>query len=221
MDIEGTTTSISFVHDILFPYSALRIVSYMTAHAGEEEIQNILRDTKKTILEENNNQLDDNQAIEQLINWIKSDRKHPALKKLQGLIWSEGYLSGEIKGHVYQDVPLALEKWKAADLLMGIYSSGSINAQVDLFRNSIYGDLHSLISNNFDTSSGPKRDISSYLKISKDLNITPSDILFLSDIAEELDAAKLAGFKTTQIVRLDDVPYSGHDQVKTFSDISF
>lgn len=219
MDIEGTTTSISFVHDILFPYSEQRLSQFVKTNETQEAIKNILAETQKTVLEENKIQINEEQSVNKLIVWIKSDRKHPALKKLQGLIWSEGYRSGALKGHVYQDVPEALLKWTQANIQLGIYSSGSIEAQKDLFGFSIFGDLNTFISNNFDTSTGPKRDRDSYNKISQELNIAPEDILFLSDISEELDAAKNAGFKTTQLVRLEDVPYSGHDQVKTFKDI--
>jgi enolase-phosphatase E1 len=221
MDIEGTTSSISFVHDILFPYSKDRIATYIKSHRNEETIKDILTETKKTVFDENNTVIDDEQSIEQLIEWIKIDRKHPALKKLQGLIWSEGYHSGELKGHVYQDVPAALEKWKNSKIALGIYSSGSVKAQKDLFGYSIYGDLNNFISNNFDTCIGHKREESSYIKISKELNLDPKEILFLSDISEELDAAKKAGLKTIQLVRLEDVPYTGHDQVKTFEDVRF
>ena len=219
MDIEGTTTSISFVHDILFPYSEQRLSQFVKTNETQEAIRNILAETQKTVLEENKIQINEVQSVDKLIEWIKYDRKHPALKKLQGLIWSEGYRSGALKGHVYQDVPQALLKWTQANIQLGIYSSGSIEAQKDLFGFSIFGDLNTFISNNFDTSTGPKRDRDSYNKISQELNIAPEDILFLSDISEELDAAKNAGFKTTQLVRLEDVPYSGHDQVKTFKDI--
>lgn len=221
MDVEGTTTSISFVHDILFPYSKDRIASFIDSHKNEETLKVILAETKKTVAEENLIQLDDEQSIAQLIEWIKIDRKHPALKKLQGLIWSEGYHLGELKGHVYQDVPAALEQWKNAGLTLGIYSSGSIEAQRVLFGYSIYGDLNHFISNNFDTTIGHKRDENSYRNISLELKLDPDQILFLSDISEELDAAKKAGFKTIQLVRLEDVPYTGHDQVKTFQDIRF
>jgi enolase-phosphatase E1 len=219
MDVEGTTTSISFVHDILFPYSERRISSYVAAHKSEENVKIILAETKKTIAEEKQIQINDEQSIEQLIEWIKIDRKHPALKKLQGLIWSKGYRSGELKGHIYEDVPEMLEKWKKAGLVMGIYSSGSVEAQRDLFGYSIYGDLNLFISKNFDITIGHKRDQDSYRNISQKLSLDPKEILFLSDISEELDAAKKIGFQTIQLVRLGNIPSTGHDQVKTFKEI--
>ena len=219
MDVEGTTTSISFVHDVLFPYAKDRIEAFVGQQLEEEIIQDILAQTKKTILEETQSTIDNVEAITQLIEWIKIDRKHPALKKLQGMIWKVGYQSGELKGHVYPDVPVALEAWKKAGISLGIYSSGSIEAQRVLFRYSVNGDLNHYFSNNFDTSIGQKRDVKSYLSISSELNINPNEILFLSDIVEELDAAKMAGFQTIQLVRLEDMPPRGHQQVRNFLEI--
>lgn len=219
MDVEGTTTSISFVHDVLFPYSMERVDSFITSQLDDENIQSILAETKKTVLLEENISIDNDEAIAHLINWIKIDRKHPALKKVQGMIWKLGYQSGELKGHIYPDVPAALEAWKKAGLNLGIYSSGSIQAQRDLFGFSVFGDLNHFFSNNFDTTAGLKRDVKSYFNISSDLGIDPKEILFLSDIAEELDAAKLAGFHTIQLVRLEDVPFKDHKQVRSFEEI--
>lgn len=220
MDVEGTTTSISFVHDVLFPYSKERIESFISAQSEDPKIQQILADTKKTIVaEENQKTISETEAAAKLIEWVNTDRKHPALKDLQGLIWKVGYQSGELKGHVYPDVAPALEAWKKNGLLLGIYSSGSVEAQISLFGHSVSGDLNHYFSNNFDTSIGQKRDVKSYFNISSELNIDPKEILFLSDIAEELDAAKMAGFQTIQLVRMGDVPFHNHKQVRSFSDI--
>ena len=221
MDIEGTTTSISFVHDVLFPYSKSRMASFINTHRGKDSINEILTETKKTVAIENQLQIDDDQAIAQLMSWIDSDRKHPALKNIQGMIWSEGYQSGELKGHVYPEVPNALLDWKNAGIKLGIYSSGSIAAQKVLFGYSIVGDLNGFFLNNFDTTVGHKREENSYIKIAEEINLPPKEILFLSDISEELDAAKKVGFLTIQLVRLEAVPYSGHPQVKTFQEIEF
>lgn len=219
MDIEGTTTSISFVHDVLFPYSSERIEGFISSQLNEESIQDILAQTKQTVLLESQKKITDEEAILQLINWIKVDRKHPALKKIQGMIWNVGYQSGELKGHVYSDVPEALEKWKNEGMTLGIYSSGSVIAQKVLFKYSLYGDLSIYFSHHFDTSIGQKRDVKSYMNISSELTINPEDILFLSDISEELDAAKMAGFQTIQLVREDDVAFKGHKQVRNFLEI--
>ncbi len=220
MDIEGTTTSISFVHDILFPYSKERIPAFINSHQNDPEILTIFEEVKLTVNNEQNHLPNNQQIINQLIEWINVDRKHPALKKLQGLIWNEGYTSGEIKGHVYQEVPAVLEKWKNKNITLGIYSSGSIKAQKDLFGFSLFGNLNKFISNNFDTTIGHKREIASYQKISQQLSIPSKDILFLSDISEELDAAKTAGFQTVQLVRIGTVPNTGHAQVKSFDEIT-
>lgn len=219
MDIEGTTTSISFVHDVLFPFSSKRIPSFIEENSDNNTVKSLLEETKQTILAEEKTVASEQEIIEKLLFWIKTDRKHPALKALQGMIWDEGYKSGELKGHIYPDVPKAFEIWKQQGITLGIYSSGSIEAQKALYKNSIFGDLHTFISNNFDTSSGHKREEKSYSNICQSLNIAPSEILFLSDINEELDAAKKTGLNTIQLVRLTDVPSSGHPQVKNFLEI--
>lgn len=221
MDVEGTTTSISFVHDVLFPYSAERLKSYVEKHQSDPNIQEVLLKTQSTVREEEDLNLNREALVEKLLEWIRIDRKHSALKKLQGLIWHEGYASGEIKGHVYEEVPAALKSWKAAGLELGIYSSGSVEAQRSLFGHSLFGDLNSLFSHNFDTAVGGKREVQSYKNILETLKHLPQDVLFLSDITEELDAAKAAGMQTIQLVRGEAVPDSNHKQVKNFSEISF
>ena len=221
MDVEGTTTSISFVHDTLFPFAKTHLQSFIIKNLQSEDTKIILADTKKTILEEQRRIIDSDEAIEQLSKWIDQDRKHPALKKIQGMIWKTGYETGEIKGHVYSDVPESLKRWKNAQLTLGIYSSGSIEAQIDLFKNSSFGNLALYFSNHFDTSIGHKREVQSYITIAKKLNLPSSEILFLSDTKEELDAAKSTGFQTIQLVRLEKLPYAGHNQVQNFSEIPF
>ncbi len=219
MDVEGTTTSISFVHDVLFPYSMERIKNYINQNFTTQSVQEVLLETLETVQEEEGKILNHQGLIDKLTEWIKIDRKHPALKKLQGLIWKEGYESGDLKGHVYEDVPAALKRWKETGLNLGIYSSGSVQAQRDLFGHSLFGDLNSYFSNNFDTSVGHKRDAKSYQNILAILKLNASDVLFLSDIAEELDAAKSVGIKTIQLVRLGDLPESSHKQVRSFAEI--
>ena len=221
MDIEGTTTSISFVHDTLFPFAKTHLRSFIIKNMQSEDVKIILADTKKTILEEQKRIIDSNEAIEHLSKWIDQDRKHPALKKIQGMIWKTGYETGEIKGHVYSDVPESLKRWKNARLTLGIYSSGSIEAQIDLFKNSSFGNLAHYFSNHFDTSIGHKREVQSYLNIAKKLGLPPSEILFLSDIKDELDAAKSTGFQTIQLLRLEKLPNAGHNQVQNFFEIPF
>ena len=218
-DIEGTTTSISFVHETLFPYAAQKLKTFVLKSLDNKNVQEVLFQTKKTASEENGKNLNDEEACDLLLHWIKKDRKHAALKNLQGFIWEEGYVSGEIKGHVYNDVPQALSDWKKAGLTLGVYSSGSVQAQKLLLEYSSEGNLRPFFSHHFDTAVGHKREVASYQNIARELGIIPSEILFLSDIKEELDAARSAGMKTTQLVRLDDVIKGDHPIVHDFSEI--
>lgn len=215
-DIEGTTTSISFVHEVLFPYASLKLRAYVHKSLENPVIKEILNETIKTAREESNKNLTEDEACDLLLDWIKTDRKHPALKNLQGLIWEEGYLAGELKGHVYNDVATALVDWKHKGLTLGVYSSGSVKAQKLIFEFSTAGNLRPFFSNYFDTTIGHKRETSSYSNIAIELNLKPSEILFLSDIKEELDAAKEAGMLTTQLVRLDNVILGNHLIAKDF-----
>lgn len=218
-DVEGTTTSISFVHETLFPYAYENLKRFVAANINKSDVQDVLKQTKKTALEEDKKEFNDDEACDLLLHWIKTDRKHAALKNLQGLIWEEGYASGEIKGHVYKDVPEALKTWKDAGLTLGVYSSGSVKAQHLIFEFSTEGNLRPYFSNHFDTAVGHKRETASYLNIANLLTLDPSEILFLSDIKEELDAARTAGMKTIQLVRQNDVVIGDHKTVTSFSEI--
>ena len=222
-DIEGTTTSINFVHDELFPYSEKRMKDFVVSNLLNTDVQSCLNLVKKTIIEEEsmnqNQEINLDQIILQLKKWIKQDRKHPALKTLQGMIWKVGYELGEIKGHLYEDVLPALIKWKESSIQLAVYSSGSVQAQHLIFKHSIKGDLKSYFTHFFDTAVGNKREITSYQNIAKALQTLPSDILFLSDIKEELDAAHAVGFQTIQLVRNDKVVIGNHKTVKNFSEI--
>ena len=218
-DVEGTTTSISFVHKTLFPYAFERLKSFVENHNKEAAVQEIIRQTKETAKEEGLDNITDEQATDLLLEWIKSDRKHPALKNLQGLIWEEGYAAGEIKGHVYKDVPLALKTWHETGLTLGVYSSGSVKAQHLIFEFSTEGNLRPFFSNHFDTVVGHKRESKSYVNIANELQLSPQDILFLSDIKEELDAARSIGMKTIQLVRQPDVLVGDHETASDFSEI--
>ena len=219
MDVEGTTTSVSFVHEVLFPYSSKNLRDYINSHFNEPAVQEALVETFDTVFNEKKIALNHNGLIDKLLFWIKEDRKHGALKKLQGLIWHEGYKSGDIKGHAYEDVPGALKSWKENGLEIGIYSSGSVEAQKALFGFSIYGDLNIYISNNFDTSIGPKKEATSYQNILSKIKIEAKEVLFLSDNTEELDAAKKEGINTLQVVRLSEMPFVGHNQIRSFKEI--
>ena len=216
-DIEGTTSSLSFVKEILFPYARANLADYVRLHAEEPPIKLLLEATCKEL----GVALDTEQAITQLIQWLDEDKKATPLKSLQGLIWEAGYKKGDFKGHVYQDAVDKLKNWKAKGLDLYIYSSGSVYAQKLLFEHTEYGDLTPLFSGYFDTLIGGKKERDSYLTIANQIGIPADQLLFLSDIKEELDAAKTAGFKTIGLTR-DGLPDSigGHLQVSSFDFIN-
>ncbi len=200
-DIEGTTTSVSFVYDVLFPYfrSHIEDLKGMTAN---EEVQKAFKKTVELAASLEGIQLTTvDQVIETLLRWSIEDRKITPLKTVQGILWKVGYEKGEIKGHVYEEVAAQLNAWTAKGLSLGVYSSGSVAAQKLLFGYSEAGDLTPLFSAYFDTHIGMKREQESYERIAKELALNPQQILFLSDIKEELEAATAAGFQTIQLVR--------------------
>lgn len=200
-DIEGTTSSIRFVHDVLFPYARRRLPAFVVTHADAPDVQHWMHEAAKEAEFVSAKQ---QEVIDLLIRWIDEDRKSPALKALQGMMWAEGYAAGDFRGHVYVDVPESLRAWKARRIPVYIYSSGSIEAQRQLFAHSEGGDLSDLLSGHFDTGTGPKRSADSYRAIAETIGLSPSQILFLSDIVEELDAAKLAGMATIMLARAPD-----------------
>lgn len=200
-DIEGTTTSVSFVYDVLFPYFRKHI-GELRELTQQEEVQKAFKQTVELAASLENKKLGSvDDIINTLYRWSEEDRKITPLKTVQGILWKKGYESGEIKGHVYEDVLPALIKWQQYGLKMGVFSSGSIAAQKLIFGYSESGDLTSYFSNYFDTTTGGKREVETYPKIAAELTLPAPQILFLSDIFEELEAADLAGMKTVQLVR--------------------
>lgn len=197
-DIEGTTSSISFVKDVLFPYAREHLPAYVAAHRGDPEVRRWLDATAGDA----GIARDDEAAIvATLQRWIDEDRKATPLKALQGIIWADGYANGAYRAHVYPEVPARLAAWHARGLPLYVYSSGSVAAQKLFFGYSEAGDLTPLFRGYYDTEIGGKRDAASYARIAADIGIAPADILFLSDIVEELDAARAAGLATTWLCR--------------------
>lgn len=215
-DIEGTTSSLSFVKDVLFPYARAKLPEFVRQHQDEPHIKQLLADTRK----EAGIELDTESSITQLIDWIDQDKKITPLKALQGLIWEAGYKQGDFKGHLYQDAIDNLKIWKNTDISLYVYSSGSILAQKLLFGHTDSGDLRPLFSGYFDTTIGGKKEANSYRKIAEEIGYPAHNILFLSDIIDELDAAKTAGFQTICLTR-DHEPdvHAEHSQVGSFDDI--
>jgi enolase-phosphatase E1 len=214
-DIEGTTTDINFVHKVLFPYSKEHIVDFVRQHQNEEPVAFALNDVRSTVLKEEGKVCEIEGCIETLLKWIKEDRKHGALKEIQGHIWDIGYSKGDFKGHVYPDVKPFFMKILDSGAQVGIYSSGSVHAQKLIFGYSVDGDLTPMISHYFDTKIGGKRERTSYSNIANAVHLKPEEIHFFSDIPEELVAARDAGFKVTQVLREGTKP-SEFEGIKEF-----
>lgn len=216
-DIEGTTSSVAFVLEVLFPYARNHMQAFVSAHANEPAVAHELNAVRQEIGDSGASL---QVVIDTLIRWIDEDRKITPLKSLQGMIWAEGYSKGELQGHVYEDVPACLKAWKAQNLTLAVYSSGSIAAQKLIFGHTSFGDLTPVFSAYFDTTTGGKREQASYTKIAAALGLAAGDVLFLSDIQQELDAAKAAGMQTCGLERGERGVIAGHTVVTKFSDIN-
>ncbi len=220
MDIEGTTTSIDFVKKILFPYASEHLEDFVRNHMHEPKIIEILDEVKNTVLEEQQQAISNQEAIKRLLHWIETDRKHTALKTLQGYIWKHGYETAQYQGHLYPDVLPVWKQWKEQGIQLGIYSSGSVDAQKLLFGYSEEGDVSPYLSAFFDTKIGHKKEVQSYQNIQKTLAIPAGEILFLSDVEAELDAAQAADMNTIQLVRPGTAPSDQHKTVTSFEAIN-
>ncbi len=197
LDVEGTTTSLSFVKDTLFPYARARLEAYIRAH--KDELTSILQQ----VSEGGGGPIDIEYCITTLHRWMDEDKKFTALKELQGLIWQEGYHNGTLQGHIYNDAYDFLQAY-AMTIPTYIYSSGSVAAQKLLFGYTNYGDLTSYFKGYFDTTSGAKTDSTAYKRIAKAINLPADTILFVSDNPLEIDAARQAGWQACHIVREGD-----------------
>lgn len=217
-DIEGTTSSLSFVQDVLFPYARQHLGEYLRQHADDPEVVAQLQ----AINQEVGSELTLDEAIARLEQWIDEDQKITALKSLQGIVWEAGYRNGDFTGHMYEDAVRNLRNWNEKGIRLYVYSSGSVHAQKLLFGYSDYGDLTALFSGYFDTHIGHKREVSSYEAIASHINERAGDILFLSDTPEELDAARSAGMQTRWLVRNNESidQLASHPQVRDFDAIS-
>jgi len=220
-DIEGTTSSIAFVKDVLFPYARRELPGFVAAKGREPAVRRWL-DAAAADLGSHS----DAETVAGLIGWIDEDRKHTALKALQGMLWQAGYAQGDYRAHVYADAAAALRRWHAAGHPLFVYSSGSVPAQQLFFGHSEAGDLRPMFSGWFDTEIGGKREVDSYRRIVERIGRPPSAVCFLSDVVEELDAARSAGLSTVLLDRRSDYPQPrlgeathGHERVESFDDI--
>lgn len=206
LDIEGTTTSISFVADVLFPYAAKHIPDFLRAHAQEKET----KDACAAILNDANADEKSLPGMEGLLAVVRrqmaADAKATGLKMLQGLVWKAGYESGALKGHVYDDVLPSLKRWKEQGRTVAIYSSGSVLAQKLIFGHSIAGDLLPYIANHFDTTVGGKREPQSYAAIGAALGLPLASITFCTDMPAEAEAAMVAGMTAVLLSRPGNAP---------------
>ncbi|EHM03219.1 2,3-diketo-5-methylthio-1-phosphopentane phosphatase [Acetobacteraceae bacterium AT-5844] len=214
-DIEGTTSSIAFVKDTLFPFAKAALEDFLATHAHDPEVQACLTEARRLAAP-------DEEAPAALRRWMEEDAKVTPMKALQGLIWRQGYLDGRIEGHLWPDVAPCLRAWARAGIGLHVYSSGSVAAQKLLFGHSVAGDLASLFTGFFDTNVGGKREAASYSAIARGLHLAPESILFLSDVEQELDAAGTAGLQTCQLVRTADgtQPSARHRQAADFPGVA-
>lgn len=208
LDIEGTTSPIDFVYSVLFPYAKEHLGGYVLQHSEDGEVVRTLNSLFREYQHESVESIPDWAAPEDLegaiayLQWLMAqDRKSTGLKAIQGLVWQQGFESGELKGEMFPDVPAALSKWKAEGFGAYIFSSGSVLAQKLVFGHSSYGDLTPLLSGFFDTETGPKREAASYQAIAEAISFQPAQIVFVSDVPEELEAASMAGMQAKLAVR--------------------
>jgi methylthioribulose-1-phosphate dehydratase len=208
LDIEGTTCPVSFVSQVLFPYARERLDGYLTSAGQEEALAPLIAaiDAARAQVDANDDGPEGRegahrQRVRFLQDLIDQDRKLPALKELQGLIWDEGYASGALEAPLFEDVAPALRQWRRDGLRLAVYSSGSVRAQQLLYRHSNEGDLSTLFSHWFDTTIGAKGDAASYRAIAAAMGLDPAAILFVSDALAELEAAAAAGMATRFSVR--------------------
>lgn len=233
LDIEGTTTPISFVTRVLYPYARTHLRAYLDRHGAAPQYLALLASFRREhavdeaagepVPSWTGGAADASTAIQAYAEWLMDrDRKSPALKELQGYIWEEGYRSGELDGQVFEDVPRNFQRWRREGVRLGIFSSGAVLAQRWLFRCSSAGDLSSFLHWYFDTHTGSKQDPGSYTRIAAEVGELPPDVLFVSDVVGELNAAREAGLGTIMVARPGNLPQPPHDHrlVQTFDEIT-
>ena len=221
LDIEGTTTPIAFVSQTLFPYARRRLRTFLDTCGALPECAAVIDRLRQDRKADPNAPGD--AAIADYVEWLMDrDHKSTALKELQGLIWAEGYRTGELRGEVFSDVAPALRSWRERGIGVGIFSSGSVLAQQLLFRHSSEGDLEPLLGWHFDTTTGPKTAQESYRRIADTIGVPTNTVLFVSDAVPELDAARAAGLETVLSIRPGNAPVANahdHPIVRSFDEL--
>ena len=223
LDIEGTTTPIAFVHEVLFSYARTHVKDFLATNSGSAEVSAdvaLLREEHAADVSKGHQPPD---SIAEYVEWlIERDRKSTGLKSLQGKIWQQGYVDGSLQSQVYADVAPALEHWRAQGLSINIFSSGSVLAQQLLFAHTEAGDLTKFIDNYFDTNVGKKGEAESYRRIAEALKLRADEVLFISDVVAELEAATEAGMQTLLSIRPGNPPQKDadrHQTIHTFEEI--
>lgn len=226
LDIEGTTSSISFVHEVMFPYVAERLHDFLDGHFDRDDVraacEQIARDAGYDSLQEwtsHANQQSARELVEaEVRRLMEQDAKATGLKALQGIIWHDGFQSGTLKAHIYPDVIPAIRQWRGERIDVRIYSSGSVATQRLFFGNlEDFGDCLDLFSGHYDTTMGGKKEHESYRRIAGDWGLTTEDILFVSDVAEELRAAREAGLMVLASMRPGNKPLPEGDEFSTIT----
>jgi enolase-phosphatase E1 len=228
LDIEGTVSSISFVHEVLFPYARARIESFLAENGSDPAV----KDIAARIIEEAAALLPAGSesarsagptACDAAFRLMDGDVKATGLKQLQGLIWDAGYRNGELKSPLFDDVAPAIRKWISRGKRVAIYSSGSVAAQKAFLAHTNAGDLTSMLAGYFDTTTGPKRSPASYGAIAQSVSLATDQILFLSDVPQETSAAATAGMKSVLVVRPGNAPVPAEittPRISTFDELN-
>ena len=223
LDIEGTTTPIAFVHEVLFSYARTHVKDFLATNSNSAEVSADVALLREEHAADVSNGHQPPDSIADYVEWlIERDRKSTGLKSLQGKIWRQGYIDGSLKSQIYADVAPALERWRAHGLSINIFSSGSVLAQQLLFAHTEAGDLTQFIDNYFDTNVGKKGEPESYRRIAEALRLRADEVLFISDVVAELNAATEAGMQTLLSIRPGNPPQNDADQyqvIRSFEEI--
>jgi enolase-phosphatase E1 len=220
LDIEGTTTPIDFVYEVLFPYARKHFADFLNRHSSSAEVREDLarlREDHEADIEQGRTPPAYDESPVNYLHWLMdSDQKSTPLKSLQGKIWEEGYRAGELKSRIFADVPPAFERWRQENKRIYIYSSGSVLAQKLLFKHTEAGDLTPYISGYFDTNIGPKAEAESYRRIAA--AVQSPQIVFISDVTKELAAARAAGMQVILSIRPGNHPQPEGDSYHAITD---
>jgi enolase-phosphatase E1 len=221
LDVEGTTTPLRFVHDVLFPYAREGAAEFLAQQPADTGVIEALHREHGADREAPSwDSHHPHASALRYVEWLMDrDRKSTALKDLQGRIWERGFRAGTLRAEVYPDVKPALRRWSSDGRRVAIFSSGSVHAQKLLFAHTTQGDLTSLLEGHFDTTTGPKQDRASYLKIASEMGSDPRAVGFVSDVVAELDAAASAGMQTALCVRDGQAPQTAHPVVRSFESL--